>query len=89
MQRVQWKAKTVLLTAIRRRITTTHHFDQTKVARAEKRNPFGIPLISDELNKILFGDIYAINDNEEKVQEALEHLKSFNVNCYSNNENNR
>lgn len=49
----------------------------------EKKNLFGIPLISTELNKTIFGEEYSRNTSEEKLNEALQHLKSFNLNCDS------
>ncbi len=50
----------------------------------ERRNAFGIPLISESLEKVIFGD--EISDqkknlvkNSGRVNEALKHLKSFGL----------
>ena len=50
----------------------------------ERRNSFGIPLISESLQNVIFGD--DINDqkknlvqNSGRVNEALKHLKSFGL----------
>lgn len=90
MQRLRWKAKAVISSVPRRTFNSTAPWlGETKSVCGEKRNPFGIALISDELNRILFGDVYAGKDNKEKLKEALDHLKSFNVNCHAKNESSK
>lgn len=59
---------------------TQHQPDQVR----ERQNAFGIPLISESLEKVIFGD--EIHDQKKKlvknsgrVNEALTHLKSFGL----------